>query len=457
MNRQWSKGLAVITALALVLAACSPADEGADSTEAPGTTEAPVTTEAPGTTEAMDETTTSEAMAGVSCDEPVKVGLVTDQTGDLAIYGSMMDLSVPLGFEYATGAPGEDGVYMLDDCPIELLVRDDQSDAEVTGTVARELVEVDGVDMLIGTVSSGATATLQEVAADTQTPLIVAPAASADITGAFFNEYTFRTSRQSYQDAMTLCAFFADQYDTFVAIAQDYTFGQAGTNALTDACTQEGGEFVQDAILVPLDVTEFVPFMEQVLNSGAEAWVLTWAGATFIPLFQAAADTGVLDEMALGAQFIDNGTQPVVYGNAIGETGAILYHYTLPDNPINDWLVEKAAETAVGYPDLFWADGMNAAIAVVEALRATGGDASSDALLGVLEGLEFEGPKGTIYLRPEDHVAIQDMYVVTLDNVDDPEFEYYTLQETVRPEPPCLLPEDLVDRCGDLPVGSLGG
>ncbi|MFN2189520.1 MAG: hypothetical protein ACK2T3_12220, partial [Candidatus Promineifilaceae bacterium] len=73
------------------------------------------------------------------------------------------------------------------------------------------------------------------------------------------------------------------------------------------------------------------------------------------------------------------------------------------------------------------------------------------------EGLEFEGPKGTIYIRPEDHVAMQDMYIVTLTNLDDPEFKFYDYVETNRPDVPCLLPEDLVDRCGDLPVGSLSG
>ena len=31
-------------------------------------------------------------------------------------------------------------------------------------------------------------------------------------------------------------------------------------------------------------------------------------------------------------------------------------------------------------------------------------------------------------------------------------FEYVT---TTRPEPPCLLPETLQDRCGDLPIGTL--
>jgi len=108
-------------------------------------------------------------------------------------------------------------------------------------------------------------------------------------------------------------------------------------------------------------------------------------------------------------------------------------------------------------PDLFDADGMNAALAVVEALRRTNGDTSAEALIPAMEGMEFEGPKGTIYFRPEDHVAIQDMYFLTLLNVDDPEFKFFELVETTRPEIPCLLPENLVDRCGDLPIGSLAG
>ena len=71
--------------------------------------------------------------------------------------------------------------------------------------------------------------------------------------------------------------------------------------------------------------------------------------------------------------------------------------------------------------------------------------------------MEFEGPKGTIYIRPEDHVAVQDMYIVNLKNVDDPDFKFFELVTTTRPEPPCLLPEESKDRCGELPYGSLTG
>jgi branched-chain amino acid transport system substrate-binding protein len=174
-------------------------------------------------------------------------------------------------------------------------------------------------------------------------------------------------------------------------------------------------------------------------------------------MMEAATELGVMEEMALGTAFINNALIPVFFGNAIGETAGILYHYMAPDNPINDWLIQETIDRYGVPPDLFDADGMNAALAVVEALRQTGGETSADVLIPAMEGMEFEGPKGTIYFRPEDHMAMQDMYIVELQNVDDPMFDYFELVDVTRPEIPCLLPEDLVDRCGDLPIGSLGG
>jgi branched-chain amino acid transport system substrate-binding protein len=364
--------------------------------------------------------------------------------------------------EYATGAPGtEEDVFTLDGCEIQILVRDDQGSAETTATLARELIEVEDVDLLVGTVSSGSTATLQEIALENDVVLIVAPAAANDITGANFNDHTFRTSRENYQDFINLCQYLTTVYDTFVQIAPDYSFGYGGATSARDACTFFGGEFVADDIFAPLDTTDFTAYMEQIYNSGADAWIVTWAGGGFVPMFQAARELGVLDEMGMGASFFDNRTMVAVFSpvadEMVGQTSGILYHYTAPDNPINDWLVEQIKARYGELPDLFDADGMNAAILALEAIKATDGDTSAAALIPALEGLEFAGPKGSIYIRPEDHVAIQDMYIVKLINLDDPEFKIFELVTTTRPEPPCLLPEDLQDRCGELPIGSLTG
>ncbi|PWH14438.1 MAG: ABC transporter substrate-binding protein [Anaerolineae bacterium] len=455
----------LVMAASLVLAACTP-----PATPTPEPTKVPEPTAVPPTKvpEPTAEPTAAPAAVRLTCAQPVKVGLITDVSGTLAIYGAHILRSFMLGMEYMAGAPGSAGetfdfkvtqenTFKVEDCEIQVFVRDDASNPENTATIARELIDVQKVNLLVGTVSSGATATLQGIAFESKIPLIVAPAAANDITGVNFNEYTFRVSRNNYQDAINECLYLAKKYKTFVQIAPDYAFGRGSAAAFRDACTLQGGTFVADDIFAPLDTKDFTPYMEQIANSGAEAYIVSWAGGGFVPLMQAAKDQGVTETMALGATFIDNTLMPIWYGNAIGSTNGIIYHYSAPKNPINDFLVKNTKPRYGVNPDLFDADGMNAAIMLVEALKLTGGDVSGAALVKAMEGMTFEGPKGTIYIRPEDHVAIQDMYILKLLNVTDPEANFYEYVETTRPEPPCLLPENLKARCGSLPYGSLSG
>jgi branched-chain amino acid transport system substrate-binding protein len=462
--RKATKLLMLLVVLALLAAACGGDDDEATPDTLPETTAAAETT----TTAAAETTTTAAAETtaaptGISCDEPVTVGVITDLTGALAIYGSHINRGVPIGFAYATGGEVQTSMeqsYMLEDCEIRVVFKDDQSNAELSATAARELIEVEGAQIIIGSVSSGVTAPLQEIARENNVILIAAPAAATDLTGSTFDPNTFRASRSNYQDGMAICDQFVnnDGYQTFVQIAPDYSFGYGGAQAYEDACTFFGGEFLEETVFAPADTTDFTSFMTPLAESGADAFLVTWAGGGFVPLLQSAIDLSVInEETVLGSPFVDNVVMPAFFANAIGTTSVILYHYTAPDNPINDYLVEQVAANFETFPDLFDADGMNAAIMTVEALKASGGAADADSLKAALEGLSFEGPKGIIDIRPEDHMAIQDMYVVTLLNVDDPEFKFYENVATVRPEPPCLLEGEYTARCGSLPVGSLGG
>jgi branched-chain amino acid transport system substrate-binding protein len=460
------RAVTLILVFTMVLSACgsaaTPSPTAAPPTAKP--TEIPQPTTPPATE--VPKATEIPQPAGLTCAQPIKVGLIGDYSGPLAVYGVMQLRSFMLGMEYAAGAAGsrgpvfkfedKDNTFKVDNCEIQIIVRDDKGDAATTATVARELIDVEKVDILVGTVSSAGTATLQGLANENKKVLIVNPAASNDITGKDFNVYTFRTSRNNYQDFINLCQYLTTKYKKFVQIAPDYSFGRGGAAAARDACTKFGGTFVMDDIFAPADTTDFTPYMEQILNSGAEAWIVTWAGAGFVPMFQAAQELGVNDKMALGASIANNATV-AIYAPALGQNSGILYHYTLPKNPINDWLVTEDKARYNSPPDLFDADGMNAALLTVAALRKTNGDASADALIKAMEGMEFDGPKGKIYIRPEDHVAIQDMYIVKILNVTDPEFKFFELVATTRPEPPCLLPEALKSRCGALPYGSLSG
>ncbi|MCP4305706.1 MAG: ABC transporter substrate-binding protein [bacterium] len=460
--RKVTKLLMLLVVFALLAAACGDS-ESDETTAAPGDTTAAAaeTTAAPTETSATPDTLPE--VDGVSCDEPITVGVITDLTGALAIYGAHVNRGVPIGFAYATGGEVQTGLeqtYMVDDCEINVVFKDDQTNAELSATAARELIEVNGADIIIGSVSSGVTATLQGIARENDVILIAAPAAATDITGKDFDPNTFRASRSNYQDAMALCDQFVNGngYTTFVQIAPDYSFGYGGAAGYKDACTFYGGEFIEEDVFAPADTTDFTSYMTPLADTDAEALLVTWAGGGFVPLLQSAIDLGVIDDdTVLGSPFVDNIVMPAFFSNAIGTTSVILYHYTAASNPVNDYLIEQVAANFETVPDLFDADGMNAAIMVVEALKATAGASDADSLRAALEGISFEGPKGLIEVRPEDHVALQDMYVVTLLNIDDPAFMYYENVATVRPEPPCLLEGDFASRCGSLPAGSLGG
>lgn len=332
---------AMLVVLALIVVACAaPTPEPTKAPPPPPPTAVPqptaVPTKAPEPTKAPAPTVApTAAPAALKCDKTLKVGLIGDYSGPLAIYGTMQKRSFLLGLEYAAGAPAKDGVFKVGDCSIQVIDKDDKSDVTITATVARQLIEVDKVDILVGTVSSGATATLQGLARDNKKVLIVNPAAANDITGKDFNEYTFRTSRNNYQDMINLCQYLTTKYKKFVQIAPDYAFGRGGAASARDACTKFGGTFTKDDIFAPLDTKEFTPYLDQVAKSGAEAFIVTWAGAGFVPMFKTAREMGVFDKVALAASVADNATVPL-YVDALGSNSGILYHYTAPKNPINE-------------------------------------------------------------------------------------------------------------------------
>ncbi len=458
--------VSLLMVAAMLLSACTPAATPAPTEPPAQPTQPPAPTNPPAPTAVPEQPTQPPAPTGLTCKEPIVVGLITDMSGALAIYGAHILRSFMLGMEYAAGAPGSAGqtfkidmkenTFKVENCEIKVIAVDDKSTPDTTATLARELINVDKASILVGTASSGATATLQGIALENKIPLIVAPAAANDITGVNFNEYTFRVSRNNYQDAMNLCTYLPTVYKTFIQIAPDYAFGRGSAAAFRDSCTLNGGKFVGDDIFAPATTTDFTPYMEPILKSGAESWIVTWAGSGFVAMMQAAKDQGVLDKMKMGSTFIDNALMPTFFANAVGTTSGILYHYTAPKNAANDFLTAQDKARYGVPPDLFDADGMNAALMAVAALKKTNGDVSADALLKAMEGMEFDGPKGKVSIRPEDHVAIQDMYILKLTNVTDKDFKFYDYVSTTRPEPPCLLPEALKSRCGSLPYGKLG-
>lgn len=430
-----------------------PVEEVAPTEEpAPEPTEAPAEepTEAPAeeATEAPAEETGEQPFAG----EELVIGLMTDKSGALAIYGPSQTNGFYLGLEYATG-----GTMEVAGRPIVVVEKDNSSDPDTGVQQARELIEAEGADILVGNISSSVALATIPVAEENNVILIAEPAAAPQITAENFSPNSFRTSRTSYQDAMVMGNGLLELGDTFIQIAPDNAFGIGSACSFYAVVSAGGGEFVNDdgsncgTVYAPIESTDFTSYINQLLDSEADVLIVTWAGAGFAPMFQQMSQLGVFDEMVVGTGVGDNQTLAAGYADAIGVVGVQVYHYSLPDNEINDWLVERHMEEYGTPPDLWAAGGMMAAIMVVEGLEASNGDASADVLRAVYEdNFSFEGPKGTVTIRPEDHVALQNLYFVRVTNVDDPDFNFVELVKEFQPEetaPPCALVDAYAERC----------
>lgn len=283
-----------------------------------------------------------------------------------------------------------------------------------------------GVNILAGSASSGVAGVLAEQAQQNEVLFISGPAAVDAITGA--NDYTFRSGRQSAQDVATAGTFLDDVDGSKVTVlAQNNAFGEGNVAAVESILGAEGAEV--EPVLVAEDVTEFTSFAQQVVSSEPDLVFVAWAGATTGAMWQAMSQQGVFDEIPVVTGLGDSATFDS-YGAAAEEIN-FLNHYVpdAPDNEINDQMV-SAVEEAGGTPDLFTPDGFNAALMVVEAVSQGAGDV--DAMIGALEGFEFEGPKGTNTVRASDHALIQDMYQVKL--VEDGDSVSPELVDTVPGE-----------------------
>lgn len=359
--------------------------------------------------------------------EVVKIGVLASLTGALESYGKQTTQGFELGIEYAT-----DGTWEVAGKKIEVIYEDTETLAEVAVEKATKLLEEDQVDFLVGSSSSADTIAVLPLAEEYERIMIVEPAAADSITGSEFNPYIFRTARNSSQDAIAAAQAIAGEGVKIATFAPDYSFGWDGVAAFKAAAEKLGAEIILEEYADP-QATDFTAHIQKIINAKPDYLFVVWAGANS-PWNQLAdmqvqeqgikISTGAPDIPALSIM------EPLV-----GMEGFTVYYHELPDNEINDWLVEEHKKRYDGeVPDLFTPGGMSAAIAIVEALKKTDGDTDAQKLIETMEGMSFETPKGTMTFRPEDHQALQTLYAIRLEKREGVPYPVPTLIRELSPE-----------------------
>ncbi|MEK4522048.1 substrate-binding domain-containing protein [Psychrobacillus sp. FSL W7-1493] len=359
--------------------------------------------------------------------ETIKIGVLASLTGALESYGKQTRNGFELGLEYATG-----GTMEIAGKKIEVVYEDTETKPEVAVQKATKLLEEDEVDFLVGSSSSGDTLAVLPLAEEYEKIMIVEPAVADSITGSEFNPYIFRTARNSSQDAVAGAAAIAKEGVKIATFAPDYSFGWDGVTAFKAAAEKLGAEIVLEEYADPA-ATDFTSNLQKVIQAKPDYLFVVWAGANS-PWNQIAdlklQDKGI--KISTGAPDIPALS---IMEPLIGMEGFSVYYHTLPDNEINDWLVEEHKKRFNGdVPDLFTPGGMSAAIAIVEALKKSEGNTDANELIKLMEGMSFETAKGKMTFRAEDHQALQSLYSIKLEKQDGIPYPVPVLIRELSPE-----------------------
>lgn len=162
---------------------------------------------------------TVAALALTGCSGDVRIGAVVSEEGIADNYGRQVKQGLDLALEEINAAGGVAGRN------VELVYRDDESDAEVGKRVVHELIEQEGLKAIIGAVTSPVTVAIAPICEEKRTVLLSPSATAPEITEA--GNYIFRNCPSDILEGTSMADFARDLGLSRVAIfAVDNAWGR---------------------------------------------------------------------------------------------------------------------------------------------------------------------------------------------------------------------------------------
>ncbi len=416
----------VFTILTLVvlmsLVACGPTPAPPPTKAPPPPTEAPTPTPEPAKVE-----------------RPIKVGIIDTYSGPPAVYCE----DALNGFKLALEEINEEGVLGT---TIEFTTRDTKFAVDTGLAMAKELVMMEEVDILVGTISSGVALAVSQYAKEEQIPLIVWISKSENITGAQGHRYVFSTGENTYMAGKAGGVALADQpYTKYWIGGDDYEYG----HAIADAAWRNLQEQKPDVELLgeswwTVGEPDLLPYLTAILASEPDAVIFATGGASMANIMKSVHSTGMAEEVPI---WIHTATDHAVLSR-LGEEapegvmGTMDYLFYYPDTEEHRAFVE-AFEEAYGSPPGFPAfHGYMTAHFIAEAFRKAD-SLDREAFIDALEGLTIDSPVGEVEMRACDHQAVLPIYMGV--TTQTPDYDYLIATDIVT-----VPGEDVMPSCEEI-------
>ena len=342
---------------------------------------------------------------------PIKIGVVTPLSGTYTPIGEQVKMGLDLAAREINAAGGINGRK------INLIYEDEEANPAVATQKAEKLFQVEKVDFLTGTVNSGSTLAVGQVA-ERNNKLIATSVSFADsITGDKCSPNVFRVNARAGMQSAALAAWVDKEIPkaNIFFIGPDYEMGRSTVSAFKRASTEKGAKDVGE-VFAPLDNKDYSPYFGQVRAAKPNVIYTSVAGNDTVRLFSQMEEYGLNKGVTLvGASgTVTSQNMGAIGKSANGFVTGVGYSPKL-DNPANKKFVADFQKAYNKLPDLYGADSYGLLYfykAAVEKAKST----ETDKVRTAMDDLSWQTPQGTKKMRAGDHQAMQDMFAVRVEN-----------------------------------------
>ncbi|WP_395027546.1 ABC transporter substrate-binding protein [Comamonas odontotermitis] len=234
--------------------------------------------------------------AGIS-DDKVKIGVLTDMSGQYADSGGK-------GSVEAAKMAIEDFGGKVQGKPIELVFADHQNKADIGGTKARQWWDAEGVDMIMDLNNSAIAGAVFTLAKERNKVAISTGALSTGLTNEFCAPTTVHYTVDSYSLGKSAVeSIMAQGKKDWFILAVDYAYGKVTAATVTDFVKESGGK-VLGTVYHPFNASDFSSFMMQAQASKAQVVALANATQDTVNSIKTAREFGMTKNITFVPQLI---------------------------------------------------------------------------------------------------------------------------------------------------------
>jgi branched-chain amino acid transport system substrate-binding protein len=334
--------------------------------------------------------------------DAVKIGFVTDMS---SVYA---DQDGKNGAEAVRMAIEDFGGKVLGK-PIELVTADHQNKADIAASKAREWIDQNGVDFILGGTNSGTALAVSGIAKDKKKIYINVGAASNKLTNEDCSPYTIHYAHDTVAlSKVTGSAILKRDGKSWFFLTADYVFGHS-LEADASAVVKAKGGTVLGAVRHPLNTSDFSSFLIQAQGSKAQVLGLANAGADFSNAVKSAREFGIDKSMKVVGLLVQ---MTDVYSLGLKNAGGLLFadSFYWDQNDETRKFAKRFFDRTKKMPTALQAADYSATANYLNAVKATGTD-DADKVMAYLKKTPISDFYGKGVIR-KDGRYVHDMYLM---------------------------------------------